>query len=65
MSISRNDSKIHDACSVEFNGVPKDLTGQALTLHSHANGHQTQQNKKDICKAEVISKNCTCTSHHV
>ena len=64
MAISRNDSKIHDACCAELNSVPKDLTGQTLTLHSHANGQQTQQNTEEICNTEIISRNCTSHVKH-
>ena len=64
MAISRNDSKIHDACCAEFNSVPKDLTGQALTLQSHVNGQQTQQDTDEVCNTEIISRNCTSHMKH-
>ena len=64
MAFSRNDSTNDDACCTEFKNVPKDLTGQAVTLHSHANGQQPQQNKEEICNAEISSRNCTSHMKH-
>ncbi|XP_020610562.1 uncharacterized protein LOC110049128 [Orbicella faveolata] len=64
MAFSRNDSKTDDVCFAEFKNVPKDLTGQALTLHSHANGQETRQNTEEISHAEIISRNCTSHMKH-
>ena len=58
MAFSRNDSKNDDTCFAEFKNVPKDITGQALTLHSQASRQQTQQNTEEMCHAEIISRNC-------
>ena len=64
MAFSKSDSTNDYACCTEFKNVPKDLTGQAVTLHSHANGQQTQQNKEEICNAEISSRNCTSHMKH-
>jgi len=64
MAFSRNDSKNDDVCFAEFKNVPKDPTGQALTLHSHADGQETQQNMEEISHAEIISRNCTSHMKH-
>ena len=64
MAFSRNDSKNDDACFAEFKNAPKDLTGQTLILHSHANGQETQQNTEENCNAEIISRNCTSHMKH-
>ena len=48
MVFSRNGSENDDACWAKFKKVPKDLTDQTLTLHSHANGQQTQRNTEEI-----------------
>lgn len=52
MAVSRNDSKNNDTSFVELKDVSDGLTGQALILHSHANGQETQVNTEDICDAE-------------
>ena len=64
MAFSRNDSKNDDACFAEFKNAPKDLTGQTLILHSHANGQETRQNTEEISHAEIISRNCTSHMKH-
>ena len=57
MAFSRNNSKNDE-------DVPKDLTEQVITLHSHANGQETQQNTDETCNSEIIRKNCTSHMKH-
>ena len=52
MAVSRSDSKNNDTSFVELKDVSDGLTGQALILHNHANGQETQVNTEDICDAE-------------
>ena len=60
MAFSRSD----DVCFAGFKNISKDLTGQALTLDSHADGQETQQNTEEICNAEILSRNCTSHMKH-
>ena len=53
MAFSRTDS------FVEFKEDSLDSTRKALSLHSHANGEETQQNTEGTFNAEIISKHCT------
>ena len=60
MAFSRSD----DVCFAGFKNISKDLTGQALTFDSHADGQETQQNTEEICNAEILSRNCTSHMKH-
>ena len=51
MAFSRNDSEYDDIFFVDFMDDSEDLTRKALTLHSHANGQETQQNTEETCNA--------------
>ena len=64
MAFSRNDSNNDDVCFAEFKNVPKDLIGQALTIHSQANSQQTQQNAEENCYAEIMTRNCMPYMEH-
>ena len=55
---------LNGVCFAECKNDPKDLIGQALTIHSQANGQQTQRNAEENCNAEVISRNCTSHMEH-
>ena len=48
MAFSRDDSEYDDISLAKFKHDSIDLTRQALTFHSHANGHETTKHGRDL-----------------
>ena len=54
MEFSRSDSENDDVSLAEFKDDSKNLTTQTLTLYSHTDVQQSQQNTEETCNVTII-----------